>query len=110
MKTHNLRIISLFLFIILTWGLAWPVNKVGLAYLSPTWYTAMRLIIGTSTMMFIVFLMGKLSLPTKRDFPLIAIIGLLQISIYLLLTNIGLKYLPPGRSSLLAYTTPLWVM
>src|SRR4029078_9044878 len=70
----------------------------------------MRLIIGTSTMMFIVFLMGKLSLPTKRDFPLIAIIGLLQISIYLLLTNRGLKYLPPGRSSLLAYTTPLWVM
>lgn len=110
MKPINLRITSLFLFIILTWGLAWPVNKVGLIYLSPAWYTAIRLIIGTVTMMMIVLLMGKLSLPNKRDLPLIAIIGILQISLYILLTNIGLKYLPPGRSSLLAYTTPLWVM
>jgi drug/metabolite transporter (DMT)-like permease len=110
MKNINWRIIGLFIFIIFTWGFAWPVNKIGLAYLSPAWYTALRLIIGTVTMMTIVFCMGKLSIPDKRDLPLIAIIGLLQISVYILLANIGLKYLPPGRSSMLAYTTPLWVM
>ena len=110
MKSINWRIIGLFAFIILTWGLAWPASKIGLTYLSPAWYTAMRLMIGTVTMMLIVFSLGKLSLPTQRDLPLIAIIGILQISIFLLLTNVGLTYLPPGRSSLLAYTTPLWVM
>lgn len=110
MKKLNIRLLLLFIFIILSWGLAWPVNKIGLQYLSPTWYTAFRLIIGTVTMMAIVISLGKFSLPKPKDFPLILIIGLLQISIYILLANIGLHYLPAGRSSLLAYTTPLWVM
>jgi drug/metabolite transporter (DMT)-like permease len=106
----NFRIIGLFIFIILAWGLAWPVNKIGLQYMSPSWYTAIRLVVGTATMMALVIGLGKFSLPKKRDLPLILIIGLLQISVYILLANIGLAYLPAGRSSLLAYTTPLWVM
>ncbi|VVC76551.1 putative inner membrane transporter yiJE [Aquicella siphonis] len=110
MKNINFRIFGLFVFIILSWGMAWPVNKIGLAYMTPAWYTAVRLIVGTVTMMALVIAIGKFSLPKRRDFPLIIIIGLLQISVYILLANIGLAYLPAGRSSLLAYTTPLWVM
>lgn len=110
LKALNFRIFSLFLFIIFCWGLAWPINKVGLAYMSPVWYTVARLIIGTVTMMIIVVAMRKFSLPRREDLPLILIIGLLQISFYILLANLGLAYLPAGRSSLLAYTTPLWVM
>lgn len=106
----NLRVVGLFVFIILTWGMAWPVNKIGLTYLSPAWFTAIRLLIGTATMMLLVTAMGKFSLPKREDLPLIGIIGLLQISIYILLANVGLMYLPAGRSSLLAYTTPLWIM
>jgi drug/metabolite transporter (DMT)-like permease len=109
-KITNCRIFGLFVFIIFSWGLAWPINKVGLDYLSPTWYTAIRLIIGTATMMILVIALRKFALPQRKDYPLILIIGLLQISIYILLANIGLNYLPAGRSSLLAYTTPLWVM
>lgn len=78
--------------------------------MSPAWYTAIRLLVGTGTMMAIVIAIGKFSLPKPKDFPLIMIIGLLQISIYILLANVGLAYLPAGRSSLLAYTTPLWIM
>ncbi|MBX3709567.1 MAG: DMT family transporter [Gammaproteobacteria bacterium] len=110
MGNINFRILGLFIFIVISWGMAWPINKIGLTYMSPTWYTATRLIVGTATMMLIVIAMGKFSLPQRKDYPLILIIGLLQISIYILLTNFGLAYLPAGRSSLLAYTTPLWVM
>lgn len=110
MKQINYRIVGLFAFIIFTWGLGWPANKVGLDYMSPYWYTAARMIVGTTTMMLFVLAIGKFSWPHKRDLPLILTIGLLQISIYMLLANIGLSYLPAGRSSLIAYTTPLWVM
>jgi len=109
-KNFNYRIFGLFVFIILSWGLAWPINKIGLQYMSPLWYTATRLIVGTVTMMAFVIAVKKFTLPRPKDYPLIAIIGLLQISIYILLANIGLAYLPAGRSSLLAYTTPLWIM
>ncbi|OGT37246.1 MAG: hypothetical protein A3F12_06680 [Gammaproteobacteria bacterium RIFCSPHIGHO2_12_FULL_38_14] len=101
---------GLFTFIIFSWGLSWPINKIGLSYMSPLWYTATRLIVGTTTMMAVVMAVKKFALPQKKDYPLIIIIGLLQISIYILLTNVGLTYLPAGRSSLLAYTTPLWIM
>ncbi len=110
MKPINWRITGLFVFIILTWGLSWPINKVGLNYLSPLWYATARLVIGTVTMMLIVFVTGKLTLPKREDMPLILIIGLLQISLYILLANLGLAYLPAGRASLLAYTTPLWIV
>ncbi len=110
MKNFNLRILMLFFFIIISWGIAWPINKVGLQYISPLWYTAFRLMVGTATMMGVVLAINKFKWPTPKDYPLIAIIGLLQISIYILLANVGLAYLPAGRSSLLAYTTPLWIM
>lgn len=106
----NLRILGLFLFIILSWGLAWPINKIGLEYMSPLWYTSLRLIVGTITMMALVLAANKFALPQRKDIPLILIIGLLQISLYIFLTNLGLAYIPAGRASLLAYTTPLWVM
>lgn len=106
----NVRMLALFLFIIMTWGLSWPINKIGLASLSPLWFTTLRLVVGTLTMMFIVLIANKLRRPERRDIPLILTIGLLQISCYLFLTNLGLHYLPAGRASLLAYTTPLWVM
>lgn len=106
----NLRILGLFIFIILSWGLAWPINKVGLAYMSPLWYTAIRLLVGTATMMLMVLAVDKFTLPHRKDIPLILIIGLLQISLYIFFTNLGLAYIPAGRASLLAYTTPLWVM
>ncbi|RDI45192.1 DMT family transporter [Aquicella lusitana] len=110
MAKINYRMFGLFTFIIFSWGIAWPINKIGLQYMSPLWYTALRLIVGTVTMMGLVAAIKKFAWPKTKDIPLIVIIGLLQISIYILLANIGLAYLPAGRSSLLAYTTPLWVM
>lgn len=90
--------------------MAWPVNKIGLTYMSPLWYTASRLVIGSVAMLAIVIATNKFSLPERKDIPLILIIGLLQITVYILLTNIGLSYLPAGRSSLIGYTAPFWVM
>jgi drug/metabolite transporter (DMT)-like permease len=110
MTTFSLRIVMMFIFIVICWGFAWPVNKIGLMYMTPLWYTATRLLIGSVAMLSIVIAKQKFSLPVRKDIPLILIIGLLQISVYILLTNIGLSYLPAGRSSLLAYTTPFWVM
>ncbi len=106
----NYRILGLFVFIIITWSMAWPINKIGLSYMSPLWYTASRLVVGTTTMMAFIIILKKFTLPKRQDLPLIIVIGFLQISTYILLANIGLAYLPAGRSSLLAYTTPLWIM
>lgn len=109
-KPTPIKVILLFAFIVLTTSFAWPINKIGIEYLSPLWYTTIRMLIGTITMTLLVILLGEFTLPSKKDFPLIAVIGLLQISFYILLANLGLSHLPAGRASLFAYTTPLWIM
>lgn len=96
--------------IILIWGFSWPISKIGLQYIPPMWFTAFRILIGTICMFFIVILMKKFTLPTRRAIPLIAVMGLIQIATFMTLINLGLQYVDAGRSAILAYTTPLWVI
>jgi len=49
-------------------------------------------------------------MPVKGDMPVILSVGLLHMVAFAVLTSIGLQYLPAGRSVVLAYTTPLWVL
>ncbi|MGE3919909.1 MAG: EamA family transporter, partial [Gammaproteobacteria bacterium] len=66
-KTVYLLLLS----IILIWGLVWPVCKVGLDYITPLWFVALRLIISVACMFPMVALIGKLSWPKRQDFPMI---------------------------------------
>ena len=41
---------------------------------------------------------------------MIAVVGGIQIGLYMGLVHWGLQYVPAGRASLLAYSTPIWVV
>lgn len=104
------KIYFVFLAIILIWGFSWPMNKIGIQYMHPIWFAALRLIIGTLSMFILVGMLGKLFLPTRKDMSIILTIGLLQMGLFTTLINLGLNYVDAGRSAILTYTTPLWVM
>ncbi|MFO1256868.1 MAG: DMT family transporter [Gammaproteobacteria bacterium] len=110
MLRSKTKIYWLFLSVMLIWGLSWPMNKIGIQYLSPIWFTTCRLIIATISSFVVVKFLGKLVFPSKRDLPLILSIGLLQMGIFTILINIGLQFVDAGRSAILSYTTPLWVL
>lgn len=103
------KIYLLFITIIILWGLNWPMNKIGMEYMSAIWHAALRLSIGCISMFALVGFLGKLKLPKKNDLPLIFIIGLLQMGLFTLLINLGLNYVDAGRSAILVYTIPIWV-
>jgi drug/metabolite transporter (DMT)-like permease len=94
---------------VVIWALAWPISKIGLTYMGPIWYSACRFIIGGSTCFLMLGAIGALSLPKRRDLPLILGIGFLQMTLFLMLMNTGLSYVGAGRSAILAYSTPIWV-
>lgn len=104
------KIYLLFAIIIFVWGLSWPVGKLGLQYIPSIWYAGYRLLIGALSMFVVVIVMGKFILPRKADIPIILTMGLLQMGLFMLLINIGLSHVDAGRSAVLVYTTPLWVM
>ena len=96
--------------LILTWAISWPVIKVGVSTVPPIWYGCLRFTIAALCLFAFVSLRGTLAIPSRGDWPLIAISGSLQMAAFAALTGLALTVLPPGRASVLAYTTPLWVV
>ncbi|MDT4810746.1 putative cystine transporter YijE [compost metagenome] len=52
----------------------------------------------------------RVAWPVKVDIPVILSVGLLHMGAFAALVSLGLRYVPAGRSVVLAYTTPLWVI
>src|ERR1043166_5708166 len=96
--------------VVILWGINWPIMKVGLAYIEPVWFVALRMFIGAGLFFACQLATSGVAVPGRRDVPIILSIGLLQIALYLVLITVGLRYVPAGRSAVLSYTTPLWVV
>jgi len=96
--------------IMVLWGANWPVMKVGLQLMPPFTFAAWRLGLGCATLFLVAAVAGQLRLPSRHDRPIVAWVGLLQMAAFLLLINFALQHVPAGRSAILSYTTPLWVV
>jgi drug/metabolite transporter (DMT)-like permease len=96
--------------VVLAWGLVWPVNKVLLESLSPLWLMAVRSAIATGALFAIAGARGRLAPPPRADLPVVLSITLLHMIGFGVFAAWGLQTVPTGRSVVLAYTTPLWVV
>ena len=96
--------------VVVAWGLTWPVNKVLLQALSPLWMMALRSAIATVALFAIAIGLGRLARPPRADVPVMLSIALLHMVGFAVLAAWGLRLVPTGRSVVLAYTAPLWVI
>lgn len=85
-------------------------NKLILQSLSPLWMMALRSAIATLALFAISIALGRLALPPRADLPVLLSITLLHMVGFAVLAAWGLRLVPTGRSVVLAYTTPLWVI
>ena len=85
-------------------------NKVLLESLSPLWMMALRSAIATVALFAISLALGRLAPPPRADLPVLLSITLLHMVGFAVLAAWGLRLVPTGRSVVLAYTTPLWVV
>lgn len=99
----------LFAALILAWALAWPISKIGLEFMTPFWYAAIRSAIGTVFVFGYLLATKKLHKPRQKDLPQIISIGIFQMGVFLMLIYYGLSFVDSGRSAIVSYTTPLWV-
>src|SRR5690242_15356870 len=96
--------------VIVIWGVNWPVLKVGLDTIPPFTFAALRVVLGAITMFAVLAARRELVWPKRSDVSLLVSVGLGQVGAFLVFINLGLLYVPAGRSAILAYTTPLWVV
>jgi drug/metabolite transporter (DMT)-like permease len=96
--------------VVVAWGLTWPVNKVLLESLSPLWLMALRSAMATIALFIMALAVGRLIWPPRADLPVLLSITLLHMVGFAVLAAWGLQLVPAGRSVVLAYTAPLWVI
>jgi drug/metabolite transporter (DMT)-like permease len=104
------RAYLLLVVVVILWGVNWPIIKIGLAYIEPVWFVVIRMFLGAALFFALQLATSGIVVPSRRDLPIILSIGLLQLGLYLLLITVALRYVPAGRSAVLSYTTPLWVV
>jgi drug/metabolite transporter (DMT)-like permease len=100
---------SLLILLVLIWGASWPAVKLGVSAMPPVWFACLRYVVATVCGFGVVSIRGELRRPSPSDWPLVAVSGVLQMAAYSALTSVALTRLPPGRASVLAFSTPLWV-
>jgi drug/metabolite transporter (DMT)-like permease len=109
MKTERQAYLLLAAVIVL-WGANWPIMKVGIEHIPPLWFASSRLLLGALCVFALNAIRGRLSLPDRRDLSVLMSVGLLQLGLGLALIHVALGVVEAGRSAILAYTTPLWVI
>ena len=96
--------------LILTWAISWPLIKVGVAAVPPIWYACFRYWIAAICLFMLLALRRETGLPPRADWSVVAVSGVCQMAGYSALTAFALTVLPPGRASVLAFSTPVWVV
>lgn len=106
----RLQVYLLLISVILLWGINWPIMKVGLAYIPPLTFGALRMFIGALVLFVIVQFLGRSKLPQAADRRVLLSEAVLHMAAPLALMNIALLHVEAGRSAVLSFTTPLWIV
>lgn len=108
--TEKYSIYLIFIAVIIIWGIAWPVAKLGLHFMPPLWYATGRIFLGAITLFIVLAATKKLVFPRAADIPHLLSVGLLLVAAFQVLVTLGLFYVSAGRSTILVYTTQIWVI
>lgn len=92
----------------LVWGYNWVVMKIALAYASPLDFAALRAGCGSAALLLILLILGKPVCPPKL--PLTVLLGLLQTTGFVGLISLALHSGKAGKSAVLVFTMPFWVI
>jgi|FLYL01.1.fsa_nt_gi drug/metabolite transporter (DMT)-like permease len=96
--------------VVLSLGINWPILAMGLGYVSPAWMTVFRLASATLVVSLFNAVAGRLRLPARGDLPMVLSVGLVRLAFVYYIVLVALQFVPPGRSSVLVWTSSLWTV
>ena len=92
-----------------TYGLLWPLTRVGVQAMPPLWFGFARML-GAALFLFVLLaVVGQLRRPSRHDLPFIISVGVFMMGVFTSLSHVGMETVGSARAALLGYTTPLWV-
>ena len=110
MNRLSKRDLVLLVFLTLAWGLNWPVMKYGVQSLPPVLFRTICIAGGLAALWAYARWTGvSLAVPAGKWFAVLRL-AIPNAIIWHLLVVIALRLLPAGRSAILGYTMPVWVV
>ena len=97
-----------FSLLVLFWGSAFAVVKIGLDYSPPVLFAGLRILIGGLAMVIAAVLWGG-SPDLRRDWPVFLLLAALNAVLFVGLQTYAILYLPSGSAAVLVYLQPILV-
>ena len=101
-------VVLAFALLVLFWGSAFAVVKVGLEYSSPILFAGLRSLTGGLAMVLAAFLWGG-SPRLRRDWPVFVLLTAFNVVLFIGLQTYSIMYLPSGPAAVLVYLQPILV-
>ena len=96
--------------VVLVLGLNWPIMATALESITPIWMGVFRVAGAAVVVITIGAVQGKMSVPPRRDLPMIISLAVFRLAAVFVLVFTALELVPPGRSSVVVWTTSLWTV
>lgn len=102
----NKKNIILLIFLVLVWGINWPLSKIALNYAPPLLFAGIRTVIGGMLLILLALPRVK-ELRFKQLWPVYLVSAILSIVFYYGFQTVGLKYVPAGLFSSIVFLQPV---
>ncbi len=90
------------------WGYSWVVMKIGLRHAHPFDFAAQRLVLGALILFAIIAATGRTL--TLSRYRMAVVLGFVQVGLFVILSHFALLAAGPGKTSVLTYTMPFWMI
>jgi drug/metabolite transporter (DMT)-like permease len=93
-------------FLVLIWGINWPLSKYALNFTPPVLFAGMRTLLGG--LLLLIYALPKYkSLQFKKNWIIYSVSALLNIIVFYGLQTVGLKFMPAGLFSAIVFLQPV---
>jgi drug/metabolite transporter (DMT)-like permease len=93
---------------VVVWGLNWPIMAEGITTMPPEWLAAFRLAGAAVLVGVIMATRHSVRLPSRHDLPIVLSVGVVGFAVVTTTVFAALRFVPPGRSSIVVYSSTLW--
>jgi O-acetylserine/cysteine efflux transporter len=101
-------VVLAFSLLVLFWGSAFAVVKVGLGFSPPVLFAGLRSLLGGLAMVAVALLWGG-NPNLRRDWPVFLLLALFNVALFIGLQTYAILHLPSGSAAVLVYLQPILV-
>ncbi|UVI29663.1 DMT family transporter [Paenibacillus spongiae] len=108
MQRSKMQTGLLILFLVIVWGINWPLSKIALDYVPPVLFSGIRTLLG-GLLLLPVALSKFERLRLRETWPIYLVSAMVNVVLYYGLQTIGLNHLPAGLFSAIVFLQPVLV-